>query len=236
MADPRDLLDRAAVGLELRPQGWDRMLELAHRRQRRRRLFARALALILCATSGAGLWAAFQGTPQTVGGVSNHEAVARLDRAISSVESTSRRVRLELQRDAESLHSTEADVSRLEGQLGTIGSSVQQAQVQAQIQLKSAHVAELRAHIRQLQDELSAATSRLSSLKIRKAELTFPRGGTQEAAPAWTAWNHRCARLRGSGTARDLRPRSSPDCRGWGLRASTRTFPWPIARTGLSSE
>ena len=189
MADPRDLLDRAAVGLELRPQGWDRMLELAHRRQRRRRLFAGALALILCATSGAGLWAAFQGTPQTVGGVSNHEAVARLDRAISSVESTSRRVRLELQRDTESLHSTEADVSRLEGQLGTIGSSVQQAQVQAQIQLKSAHVAELRAHIRQLQDELSAATSRLSSLKVRKAELTFP-PSIYPAAASFPPWGN----------------------------------------------
>ncbi|HEX9312067.1 MAG TPA: hypothetical protein VGA30_04485, partial [Actinomycetota bacterium] len=103
MGDPRDLLDRAAARLELRPHGWERMLELAHRRQRRRRLFAGALALALSATSGAGLWAAFHGTTQTVGGVSNHEAVARLDRAISSVDTSRRHLQSELQREAVTL-------------------------------------------------------------------------------------------------------------------------------------
>ena len=86
MGDVRDLLDRAAARLELRPHGWERMLELAHRRQRRRRLFAGALALVLSATSGAGLWAAFHGTTQTVGGASNREAMARIVRSIYKVE------------------------------------------------------------------------------------------------------------------------------------------------------
>jgi hypothetical protein len=174
MGDARDLLDRAAARLELRPHGWERMLELAHRRQRRRRLFAGALALVLSATSGAGLWAAFHATTQTVGGVSNREAVARLDRAISSVDTTRRTVRSELRRDAESLAATEALVSQLQGQLATIDGEAQRARVQAQIRSKSARVAELRAHIRQLQDELSGATGRLASLKVRRAELSFP--------------------------------------------------------------
>jgi hypothetical protein len=187
MADPTDLLDREAAKLELRPHGWERMLELARRRQRRRRLFAGTLALVLSATSGAGLWAAFHGTPQQVGGVSNRDAVARLDRAISSVDSTRRTVRSELRRDAESLHATEALVSQLQGQLATIDGEAERARVQAQIQSKSAQVAELRAHISKLQEELSVAAERLASLKVRRAELTFPPSIYPSAAsfPPW---------------------------------------------------
>ncbi len=174
MGDSRDLLDRAAGRLELRPHGWERLLELAHRRQRRRRLFAGALALVLSATSGAGLWTAFHGTTQTAGGGSNHEALVRLDQAILSADSVLQRIRLELQRDAESRHATEADMNRLERQLATIGSGVKQARVLVQIQSDTVRLAELRAHIRQLHDELTRAAGRLASLKVRKAELTFP--------------------------------------------------------------
>jgi len=174
MGDPRDLLDRAAARLELRPDGWERLLGLARRRQRKRRLFAGALALALSATSGAGLWAAFHGTTEKVGGVSNHEAVVRLDQAISSVESTRRRLELELQRNAEALHATEADVNGLERQLATIDGRAKRARVLVRIQSDSVRLAELRAHIRQLQDELSRSAARLASLKVRKAELTFP--------------------------------------------------------------
>ncbi|HEX9311705.1 MAG TPA: hypothetical protein VGA30_02620, partial [Actinomycetota bacterium] len=55
------------------------------------------------------------------------------------------------------------------------------------IQSDSVRLAELRAHIRQLQDELSRSAARLASLKVRKAELTFPPSIYPTAAsfPAW---------------------------------------------------